>query len=336
MDRATIAVTAGRPPAAPAAPLNEPVEFASALTAGGDVVYTRTDARNSRAFEQVLGALEGGEAVLFASGMAAITAVLDVTRPASVTRPEVMYSGTRAVLEQRGLPHGPDMTWVESPSNPDLRLTDIAAVAEGPGLTVVDNTFATPLGQRPLHLGADVVVHSVSKYLGGHSDLILGAVVCTDPDLITQLRRYRELGGAIPGPMEAWLALRGMRTLDVRLRRAAENAAVLARRLSEAGHHVIWPGLPSHPDYEIACRQMDIITPVLAVIADDAEHADQVCSRTRVWRHATSLGGVESTLERRRTHRLESEAVDPALIRLSVGIEHVDDLWDDLAAALTR
>lgn len=335
MDRATIAVTAGRPHPGPDAPLNEPVEFASALTAGGSVEYTRHDARNSRAFEGVLGDLEGGHAVAFASGMAAITAVLEVLKPATVTRPDVMYSGTRAVLEQRGLPPGPDLTWVESPSNPDLRVSDIAALAAGPGVTVVDNTFATPLGQRPIALGADVVVHSVSKFLSGHSDLILGAVVCRDLALAEQFRRYRELGGAIPGPMEAWLALRGVRTLDVRLRRAAASAAVIAARLADHGLDVIWPGLPQHPDHALAVRQMDIITPVIALIPQGGpEEAERICRSTSIWRHATSLGGVESTLERRRRHALESDQVDPALIRLSVGIESVEDLWTDLSAAL--
>ena len=336
MDLATIAVAAGRPVRTPDAPLNEPVEFASALTAGGTVEYTRHDARNSRAFEAVLGALEGGEAVLFASGMAAVTAVLEVLKPTSVDRPEILYSGTRVVLDQRGYPRGPDLTWVETPSNPDLRVTDIAAAAAA-GRTVVDNTFATPLGQRPLSLGAQVVVHSVSKYLSGHSDLILGAVVCSDPGLAGQFRAYRELGGAIPGPMESWLALRGLRTLDVRLRRAHDNARVIAERLSERDDvRVIWPGLPDHPDHTLATRQMDVITPIIAMIPEGGpERSDLICSSTRLWTHATSLGGVESTLERRSRHAGESPRLDPALIRLSVGIESVEDLWADLDLALT-
>lgn len=335
MDRATITVAAGRPDRRPDNPLNEPVEFASALAAGGDVAYTRHDARNSRALEAVLGALEGGHAVLFASGMAAISAVVDVLRPASICRAPVLYSGARALFDQRGIPHGPALTWVESPSNPDLSITDIAEVAAA-GLTVVDNTFATPLGQRPLELGAAVVVHSVSKYLSGHSDLILGAVVCADPDLAERFRRHRELTGAIAGPMEAWLALRGVRTLDVRLRRAAANAQFLAERLSQRDDvTTIWPGLPSHPDHDLAVRQMDIITPILGVIPDGGpDRAEAICAATRVWTHATSLGGVESTLERRRRHAAESDQVDPALLRLSVGIEAPEDLWNDLRAAL--
>jgi cystathionine gamma-synthase len=316
--------------------LNEPVEFATALAAGGGVEYTRHDARNSRAFEQVLGALEGGEAVLYASGMAAISAVLDVLAPASVDRADVLYSGTRALFASRGLPHGAGLTWIESPSNPDLRVTDIAAVARTSTVAVVDNTFATPLGQRPLALGADVVVHSVSKFLSGHSDVLLGAVVCRDEQMGAQFRRHRELGGAIPGPMEAWLALRGMRTLDVRLRRASANAAVIAQRLAHRSDlRVIWPGLPDHPDHALAVRQMDVMTPVFALIPDGGPaRAEQICAGTRLWTHATSLGGVESTLERRRRHAAESDLVDPALIRASVGIEDVEDLWEDLRSAL--
>jgi cystathionine gamma-synthase len=344
MHRATITVAAGRPTPAADAPLNEPVEFASALAAGGDIEYTRHDARNSRAFENVLGALEGGQAVLFASGMAAISAVLDVHHPGSVATPPVIYSGTRTALKARRLPrvaldsHEAALRWVETPTNPDLRVTDIATVTHMPGLCVVDNTFATPIGQRPLEHGADMVIHSVSKYLSGHSDLILGAVVCRDADMAAHMRAHREVYGAIPGPMEAWLALRGLRTLDVRFRRAADNARVLAERLVEHPRvaDVIWPGLPSHPDHSIAAHQLDVVGPIVGVIpAGGVAAADATCEATRLWTHATSLGGVESTLERRRRHSFESDLVDPALIRLSVGIEDVEDLWADLDQALS-
>lgn len=342
MQRATIAVAAGRPAPAPDAPLNEPVEFASALAAGGEIGYTRHDSRNARAFEAVLGALEGGTAILFGSGMAAITAVVEVIAPVTVARPPVVYSGTNAWLRVRGLTQvdlqaPADLRWVETPTNPDLRVFDIAAQAQMPGITVVDNTFATPIAQRPLALGADVVVHSVSKYLSGHSDLILGAVVVRDADLAQQLRDHRELTGAIAGPMEAWLALRGLRTLDVRYRRAVATAADLAARLAQhpGVAEVIWPGLGSHPDQELAARQMDLVPPMIAVIPRGGQQAaEAVCERVRLWMHATSLGGVESTLERRRRHDFESHLVDPALLRLSVGIEDPEDLWADLSAAL--
>jgi cystathionine gamma-synthase len=342
MDRATIAVTTGRPTLQPDAPLNQPVEFASALAAGGSIEYARHDARNSRAFESALGELEGGHAVLFASGMAAVNAVLEVIAPTTVARPGVIYSGTRAALHARGLRQvelgePADLQWIETPTNPDLRVIDLAAAVAAEGISVVDNTFATPLGQRPLAMGADIVLHSVSKYLSGHSDLILGAVVCADPDLADRFRGHRELGGAIAGPMEAWLALRGLRTLDVRFRRAADNAEVLARRLAEhpAVARTIWPGLPDHPDHALASSQMDLIGPIIACIPHGgAAAADRVCAATRLWIHATSLGGVESTLERRRRHDVESDLVDPALLRLSVGIEDVEDLWADLDQAL--
>jgi cystathionine gamma-synthase len=344
MHRATIAVAAGRPDPQPDAPLNHAVEFASAMAAGGQIEYARHDARNSRAFEDVLGALEGGHAVLFASGMAAVTAVLEVVKPRSVARPPVLYSGTAAALDSRDITQvvddwsAPvDLRWVETPTNPDLRVTDLASACSGAGWSVVDNTFATPLGQRPLAHGADLVVHSVSKYLSGHSDLILGAVVCAGEQTADRFRGYRELTGAVAGPMEAWLALRGLRTLDVRLRRAADNAAEIAHRL--LGHpavaEVVWPGLPGHPDHAVARRQMDLIGPIVGLVPHGgADAADRVCRTTRLWTHATSLGGVESTLERRRRHSLESPLVDPALIRLSVGIEDVEDLWADLAEAL--
>ena len=342
MHRATIAVAAGRPTLRPDAPLNQPVEFASALAAGGSIEYARHDARNSRSFETVLGALEGGHAVLFASGMAAVNAVLEVVGPTTVARPPVVYSGTRAALDARGvqvveLGETADLQWIETPTNPDLRVIDVRAAVAAEGISVVDNTFATPLGQRPLDLGADIVVHSVSKYLSGHSDLILGAVVCADPDLADRFRVHRELGGAIAGPMEAWLALRGLRTLDVRFRRAAANAGVLAHRLAEhpAVARTIWPGLPDHPDHALANAQMDVIGPIIACIPHGGVGAaDAVCAATKLWTHATSLGGVESTLERRRRHDFESELVDPALLRLSVGIEDVEDLWTDLDQAL--
>lgn len=347
MDRATLAVAAGRPLPTPDAPLNEPVEFASALAAGGAVEYTRQDARNSRALEQTLGALEGGEAVLFGSGMAAVAAVLDVLAPSSVARPPVLYSGTSAALAARDLHQqasldwpGPaaDLTWLESPTNPDLRVIDIAAAASTGGNTVVDNTFATPIAQRPLALGADVVLHSVSKYLSGHSDLILGALVCTDSGLADEFRRHRALYGAIPGPMEAWLALRGIRTLDVRYRRASENAAFLAGRLADhpAVAKMIWPGSPDHPDHALALSSFDVMPPVIAIIPEGGQSAaEALCRDVRLWTHATSLGGVESTLERRRRHEAESDLVDPALVRLSVGIENPEDLWEDLSAAFS-
>jgi len=312
----------------------------------------------------VLGALEGGPCLLFASGMAAIAAVLE-TLPvgATVVAPVGAYSGTRRLLSdmsERGRLHyrlvdptdvdatiascrGADLLWLESPTNPMLRLADIsrlAASAHDLGLTVAaDNTFATPLLQRPIDFGVDVVVHSVTKLLAGHSAVVLGAVVTSPdrPDLNAAVADRRVWHGAIPGPFEAFVALLGMRTLAVRLERAQANAGVLAQRLS--GHpeveSVIYPGRSDHPDHDLATRQMNGFGSVISFVpAKGAVTADRLCSSVRLCTPGTSLGGVETLIERRARWAGE-EAVPPGLVRLSVGIEHVEDLWADLDASLT-
>jgi cystathionine gamma-synthase len=233
------------------------------------------------------------------------------------------------------------LLWVETPTNPLLEVADLPAlVAAGHAagaLVAVDNTFATPLGQRPLDHGCDVVVHSVTKYLAGHSDVVLGATVTRDQPLHGRLHAYRTLNGAIPGPFEAWLALRGMRTLHLRVERACANAAELARRL--VGHPALsavrHPSLPDDPGHARAAAQMQTFGAVVAVeVAAGPDAAELVCSSTRLWVHATSLGGVESSLERRRRHGAEPTVVPQNLIRLSVGVEDVEDLWADLEQAL--
>jgi cystathionine gamma-synthase len=201
---------------------------------------------------------------------------------------------------------------------------------------VVDNTFATPLLQRPLDLGVDVVVHSVTKFLSGHSDLVMGAAVTRDAERLDGLRLRRSLHGSIPGPLEAFLALRGVRTLPVRLERAQSNAAELARRL--AAHPAVslvrYPGLPGHPGHELAARQMEGFGAMLSFeLQGGAPAADALCGAVRVCVHATSLGGVETLLERRQRWEGE-ESTPPSLVRVSVGIEDIEDLWDDLEAAL--
>jgi cystathionine gamma-synthase len=201
---------------------------------------------------------------------------------------------------------------------------------------VVDNTFATPLLQRPLEHGADVVVHSVTKFLAGHSDLVMGATVTGDPDRMESLRRRRSLHGAVPGPLEAFLALRGVRTLAVRLDRAQANAAELAPRLAAhpAVSRVRYPGLIDHPGHELASRQMDGFGAMLSFeVHGGAPAADALCGAVRLCVHATSLGGVETLLERRQRWEGE-EAVPAGLVRVSVGIEDVEDLWSDLESAL--
>lgn len=295
--------------------------------------------------------------------MAAIAAVVE-TLPlgAKVVAPVDAYSGTRRLLsdlEEHGRVRralvditdvqatltacaDSDLLWLESPTNPMMRVADLARLTAGAhesgALVAVDNTFATPLLQRPLSLGADFVVHSVTKLLAGHSAVVLGAVVTPEhrDDLNDVIAQHRQMRGAIPGPLEAYLALMGIRTLAVRLDRAQANAAELASRLeSRAGvAQVMYPGLPSHPDHALATRQMDGFgTMISFLMADGMTAADSVCRGVRLCTPGTSLGGVETLIERRARWSGE-EGVPPGLIRLSVGIEDVEDLWADLDHAI--
>ncbi len=343
---ATIAVTAGRPPHDPDAPLNVPITMASTYVAGGDVEYGRYGNPTWTAFEEALGQLEGGRALSFASGMAAVSTVLDlVGNGALVVAPHHAYNGSTmalADLEARGRLRtqlvdisdteatvracdGAALVWLESPTNPALEIADlepiIAAAHAAEAYVVVDNTFATPLLQRPLDLGADIVLHSATKYLAGHSDVQMGAVVTRQDELYAVLKGRRDLAGAVPGPFEAWLALRGLRTLHLRVERAQANATDLAARLAahEAVSEVRYPGFGGI---------------VSIVLAEGALAADLFTHKTKLWVHATSLGGVESTLERRRRWKAEPATIPDGLVRLSVGIEDVEDLWRDLLQAL--
>jgi cystathionine gamma-synthase len=355
----TIVVAAGRPPDVPDGPVNEPVVFSSTYHAGGPVAYGRDGNPTWDAFEEALGALEGGQALAFASGMAAVAAVLEMLPVgATVVYPRDGYTGTRAFLEEApsgrftrrpvdiadtdavlAACDGAQLLWIESPTNPKMDVADIPALAAGAhergALVAVDNTYSTPLVQRPLRLGVDVVVHSVTKFLAGHSDVVLGAVVARDAHVGT-LRERRSLHGAIPGPMETYLALRGLRTLSVRLERAQANAGELARRL--AGHAAVervrYPGLETDPGHDRARAQMNGAGFMLAFdVRGGADAAEAVARSTRLILHATSLGGVETSLERRGRWARE-ERTPPQLLRMSVGVEDVDDLWDDLVHAL--
>lgn len=344
---ATVAVHAGRPPHEPDAPLNVPITMASTYVAGGDKEYGRYTNDAWVAFEETLGALEGGRALAFSSGMAAVATVLDLVGIDSVVVAGQAYLGTTTLLadlESRGrlrsrlvdisdtaavvkeLDDETALLWIESPTNPGMQLADlpalIAAAHEVGARVVVDNTFATPLLQRPLADGADIVLHSATKYLAGHSDLVMGALVVGDDELWQVLKGRRDLVGAIPGPFETWLALRGLRTLPLRIDRACANALDLAGRLAE------------HP--RIAEVRYPGSGAMLAVVLDSGEDAARWTMSTRLWVHATSLGGVESTFERRRRWRTESADVPEGLVRLSVGIEDVEDLWADLRDALDR
>jgi cystathionine gamma-synthase len=363
LSAASIAVAAGRPARDPGAPMNAPAVFSSTFAAGGPVSYARVGNPTWTALEEVLAALEGPDcrAISFASGMAAITAVADLVPVGGVVVSQsVAYSGTRSQFarwDESGrirlrevsartddlvaVVAGAAMVWLETPTNPTLEVVDVAAVvaaAHAAGaLVVVDSTFATPLGQKPLDLGADVVVHSATKYLAGHSDVLLGAVVSRDPDLVERITRNRVLGGGIPGPMEAWIALRGVRTYPLRWERACANAAQIARRCVDhpAVTRVRHLSLPDDPGHELAVRQMTAFGAIISLeLHGGADAAEAVAGATHLWVHATSLGGVESTLERRRRWPEESPHVPDGLLRLSVGIEDVEDLWSDLAAAL--
>ena len=371
---ATVAVHAGRPAAAPGAPVNPSIVLSTTFHAAtvdeaghadaSVVNYARSGVDTWTAFEDAVGALEHGRATVFGSGMAAVSAAVEPLvdavpdRPARVVVGRHGYSGTDTLLQhlaasgratvQRvdtadeaalhaALP-GADLVWLESPANPTMEVVDIAAaVARAGGARVlVDSTYATPLGQNPLLLGADLVVHSASKAISGHSDVLLGVVVTTDPALHAGVHAHRTRHGAVPGPFEVWLALRGLRTLDVRLSRAQHNAGVLAERL--LGHPAVrgvrYPGLAGDPGNAVAQRQMHGAGSILAVEVADGAAAERLAAGTRLWVHATSLGGVESLVERRRRHPAETGTVPDGLLRLSVGIEDVEDLWTDLSRAL--
>jgi cystathionine gamma-synthase len=355
-------VSAGRPNQA-GAPLNTPLTPASNFLIGEPGrEYARDDGTPTwESLEAVLGGLERGRAVAFSSGMAAIAAVFDQLPASSrVALPDDCYQGVsglvaagaargRWTVERVPAADVPawidacrrcDLVWLESPSNPLLTVVDLEAVCAAhrrPGTVVaVDNTFATPLNQQPLDLGATVALQSATKFIGGHSDLLAGAAVTRDDAVWHGLRRSRELAGATPGTLEAFLAVRGARTMAVRLERSQRSAQVLAERLQAhaAVTTVRYPGLPSHPTHEVARRVLRGFGSVLSFdTVGDAGFADRVCRRVRLIQHATSLGAVESTMERRAAIPGQ-EHLPPTLLRLSVGIEAVDDLWADLSDAL--
>jgi cystathionine gamma-synthase len=236
---------------------------------------------------------------------------------------------------------GAHTVWLETPTNPLIEVADIraavAATKANGGRVVVDSTFATPLVQRPLELGADIVMHSVTKFLAGHSDALMGAAVTRDPDLHAALIKRRVVLGGAPGALESYLALRGIRTLPLRLKQSMASALTLAERLAEhpAVTRVRYPGLVTDPGHAVASGQMDGFGAILSIeVVGGAAAADRICESTRIWSYASSLGVVESLLERRRRWPAEQPTVDESLIRLSVGIEDVEDLWNDLDAAL--
>ncbi len=346
----------------PGSPLNVPPWPASNFVLGERRAYSRDDGTPGwDALEEIVGGLEGGASVSFASGMAGIAAIFDQLPTGSlVALPDDCYQGV-AGLAKAGQSRGrwtvhrlavadtkgwiemcgvADLIWLESPSNPLLTVGDLDAICAAPrklgAILGVDNTFATPLNQRPLALGADVAVQSVTKFIGGHSDLLGGVVTVRDANLLAALRHARELAGATPGALETFLAVRGARTLALRLERAQHNAMTLAERLARHPNVTVtrYPGLASHPTHEAARRQLKGFGTIISFdVRGGASAADAVCAGLQLVQHATSLGAVESTIERRAAIPGQQH-LPPNLLRLSVGIEAVEDLWTDLDRAL--
>ena len=360
----TRAVHAGMPPAEQGAPLQPGPALAAPFHLRGDLDssaygYTRDGNPTWSVVEAALGALEEAESVLFSSGMAALCAVLEPALGAGDVLVAVRdgYPGVRGVAADRLTPRGVEvrlvptdteaivaacagakLAWVETPSNPGLDVCDIAAVAEAVhasgGRLAVDNTLATPLGQRPLEHGADAVMYSATKALSGHSDLVLGAVCVRDPEWAEALRRHRSRGGAIAGPFEAWLLQRSLPTLALRLARQSENALALARMLSEhsAVSDVRHPGLETHAGHALAARQMVHAGPLVCFTVDGAERAQRFLDALELVAEATSFGGVHSSAERRA--RWGTDDVAEGFIRFSAGCEDAEDLLADVSQAL--
>ena len=356
-------VAAGRPAKQPDGALNPPIALNSTFHEGGPIGYGRYGNETWSALEDVISILEGGKTLLFSSGIAAISAVFSLLPEGSVVvAASNGYQGTTTLLKKlheseklkvrfvnlantdetvAAIP-GAQMLYLESPLNPLLEIIDLpkliaAGKAAGCGVAV-DNTLATPLLQNPLALGADIVIHSVTKYLSGHSDLILGSLSTNDSALYNRLEQSRRYGGAIAGPFEAWIALRGVRTFALRMQRSQENALELAKRLSKDGRvaKVRYPGLPSDPYHGLAKTFMKGFGAMISFdVNGTADQVDLMCNSSRLITNATSLGGVESIWERRRRWATESTLVPENLIRFSVGIENVDDLWADIEHAFT-
>lgn len=354
-------VSAGRA-SEPGAPLNVPLIPASNFIIGSGREYSRDDGTPTwEALEEVVGGLESGKAVAFASGMAAMASVFDqLAAGAVVVLPDDCYQGVTglaaagaerqrwsvqrvAVDDTAGWIRAcgvADLIWLESPSNPLLTVADLEAICAAPrkpgAIVAVDNTFATPLNQQPLDFGATVSLQSATKFIGGHSDLLAGVATTRDDALWHALRKSRELTGATPGTFEAFLAVRGARTLALRLQRAQQTAMMLAERLER--HPLVarvrYPGLPSHPTHAVAKRVLQGFGTIISFdLQGGAEFADGVCRNVGLIRHATSLGAVESTMERRAAVPGQGH-LPSSLLRLSVGIEDADDLWADLASAI--
>ena len=372
----TLAIHAGQPPdpayGAVMTPIYQTSTYAQKKMGEAIYDYARTANPTRTALQECIAALEGGRhGLAFASGMAAIDCVLRLLRPGDhVLASNDVYGGTYRIFKRvyevygvsssfvemsdldavrAALRPNTRMVWIETPTNPLLKVADIAAIADllavADGirpLLVVDNTFASPYLQRPLALGADIVVHSATKYLGGHSDVVNGLIVLNDDEAHARLKFLQNAVGAVPGPLDCFLVLRGIKTLPVRMERHSANAMKIAAWLESHPRveRVLYPGLPSHPQHEIARRQRCAFGGMISfIVKGGPDDARRVAEGTRVFALAESLGGVESLIEvpAAMTHMSVANSplqVSPSLIRLSVGIEHVDDLIADLAQAM--
>jgi len=333
--------------------------------------YARGANPTRTALQLCLSSLESAEhGIAFSSGMGAITTVMHLVQPHErVVSVNDVYGGTYRLFTQVYAPKGYEidflsaqemndgladridertrLVWLETPTNPLLNIIDIKTAAEAAhavgAMVIVDNTFATPYLQRPLELGGDIVIHSTTKYLGGHSDVIGGFAATNDPTIAERLYFLQNSLGAVPGPMDCWLVLRGIKTLALRMRQHCENARRVAAFLEEhpAVEGVLYPGLPSHPGHEIAARQMSDFGGIVSFLAASEEEAVELVARTEIFQLAESLGGVKSLIEHPSTMTHASTADAPFsaprnLVRLSVGIESADDLIADLQSALVR
>jgi cystathionine beta-lyase/cystathionine gamma-synthase len=330
--------------------------------------YSRVANPTRTALQQCLASLESAEhGMAFSSGLGATTTIMHLLNPGdrTVLIADVyggVYRMTSQVYEPKGyvfeylpaadfanlashLDERTRLVWIETPSNPMLNIVDIRKAAEAAheidALLVVDNTFATPYLQRPLELGADIVVHSTTKYLGGHSDVVGGFAATNDPTIAERLFFLQKSLGAVPGPLDCWLVLRGVKTLAVRMRQHCQNAHAISGFLERHPHvqQVLYPGLPRHPGHEIAAKQMLDYGGMIAFLAKSDEQAEALVARTKIFKLAESLGGVESLIElpTRMTHASTADAPFAAprnLVRLSVGLESAEDLVDDLESAL--
>ena len=346
----TRVVHAGLPDAERGRPFMPGPELAGPYHLAGDphstpYGYGRYANRTVALYEQALGELEGGETVVFASGMAACSAVLmALLEPGDpVSLPSDGYPMVRKLAAARfdvrltptaQTPPDAKLVWLESPSNPGLDVCDISSIAAGSeGIVVVDNTLATPLGQRPLELGADISVASGTKALSGHSDVLIGYVTCADPDVGARIREWRGMAGAIAGPFEAWLAHRSLATLGVRLERQCANALAIATALARAGVAVRYPGLADDPAHTLAKAQMDHFGMVVGFDLETEERAQAFLAAAALVTESTSFGGIHTTAERRARWG-QGDDVSPGFIRLSAGIEDPDDLVRDIQGAL--